>query len=445
MILDKQKARGIFMKGLRKYLTPFAPDQSGAVSMCYALEGMVVIVDAGGCAGNICGFDEPRWQPDYGKDSRVGAVFSAGLRDMDAILGRDEALVSKLVEAAGEVNAAFIALVGTPVPAVIGTDLSAVARMAQRATGLPCIAIETDGMHLYDQGIEDALLALVKTLPSLEAGKGNAVSEAGTGNAAAKTEAGNAVSKADNAVSEVKAGNAAAKAGAGNAAAKPETDDNASCGSLHKPGGRICGVLGLTPLDLFDPQWMDAIREALLAQGYDDVLMPGIEDGTDAFFRMRQAEQNYVVSPAGIAAAKYLEQAFGTPYVVTFPADPGILLEEDPREALSLLRPDARILVVHQQVLANAIRRMLRESGTSGTINTATWFMKRTDLSEDGDIRLLEEDDFTVLVRDGGYDLIIADPALRPMAKGYHGRWIDAFHFAVSGQAAIDHRRMAIG
>lgn len=411
MILDKQKARGIFMKGLRKYLTPFAPDQSGAVSMCYALGGMVVIVDAGGCAGNICGFDEPRWQPDYGKDSRVGAVFSAGLRDMDAILGRDEALVSKLVEAAGEVNAAFIALVGTPVPAVIGTDLSAVARMAQRATGLPCIAIETDGMHLYDQGIEDALLALVKTLPSLETGTGNAVSEAGTGNAAAK----------------------------------PETDDNASCGSLHKPGGRICGVLGLTPLDLFDLQWMDAIREALLAQGYDDVLMPGIEDGTDAFFRMRQAEQNYVVSPAGIAAAKYLEQAFGTPYVVTFPADPGILLEEDPRKALSLLRPDARILVVHQQVLANAIRRMLRESGTSGIINTATWFMKRTDLSEDGDIRLLEEDDFTVLVRDGGYDLIIADPALRPMAKGYQGRWIDAFHFAVSGQAAIDHRRMAIG
>ena len=53
------------MKGLRKYLTPFAPDQSGAVSVCYALGGMVVIVDAGGCAGNICGFDEPRWQPDY--------------------------------------------------------------------------------------------------------------------------------------------------------------------------------------------------------------------------------------------------------------------------------------------------------------------------------------------------------------------------------------------
>ena len=46
------------MKGLRKYLTPFAPDQSGAVSVLYELGGMLVICDAGGCTGNVCGFDE---------------------------------------------------------------------------------------------------------------------------------------------------------------------------------------------------------------------------------------------------------------------------------------------------------------------------------------------------------------------------------------------------
>ena len=67
------------MKGLRKYLTPFAPDQSGAVSVLYELGGILVICDAGGCVGNVCGFDEPRWF------SRKSAIFSAGLRDMDAI------------------------------------------------------------------------------------------------------------------------------------------------------------------------------------------------------------------------------------------------------------------------------------------------------------------------------------------------------------------------
>ena len=43
------------MRGLRKYLTPFAPDQSGAVSVLYELGGIIVICDAGGCTGNVCG------------------------------------------------------------------------------------------------------------------------------------------------------------------------------------------------------------------------------------------------------------------------------------------------------------------------------------------------------------------------------------------------------
>ena len=107
------------MRGLRKYLTPFAPDQSGAVSVLYELGGIIVICDAGGCTGNVCGFDEPRWF------ERKSAVFSAGLRDMDAILGRDDRLVAKLVDAAEKVEAGFAAVIGTPVPAVIGTDYQA--------------------------------------------------------------------------------------------------------------------------------------------------------------------------------------------------------------------------------------------------------------------------------------------------------------------------------
>ena len=60
------------MRGLRKYLTPFAPDQSGAVSVLYEFGGIIVICDAGGCTGNICGFDEPRWF------ESKSALFSAG-------------------------------------------------------------------------------------------------------------------------------------------------------------------------------------------------------------------------------------------------------------------------------------------------------------------------------------------------------------------------------
>ena len=144
------------MKGLRKYLTPFAPDQSGAVSVLYELGGILVICDAGGCVGNVCGFDEPRWF------SRKSAIFSAGLRDMDAILGRDDRLVAKLTSAVEKLDVSFAAIIGTPVPAVIGTDYKALGRMTEKKTGLPVLTIDTNGMDLYDRGQEKAWLALFK-------------------------------------------------------------------------------------------------------------------------------------------------------------------------------------------------------------------------------------------------------------------------------------------
>ncbi|WP_329887247.1 nitrogenase component 1 [Pseudoramibacter sp. HA2172] len=145
------------MKGLRKVLTPFAPDQSGAVSVLYELGGIIVVVDAGGCTGNICGFDEPRWL------SQRSAVFSAGLRDMDAIMGRDDRLIDKLALACDRIEVHFVALVGTPVPAVIGTDFRALKRMAEKRTGLPVISLPTDGMALYDRGASAAFAALFET------------------------------------------------------------------------------------------------------------------------------------------------------------------------------------------------------------------------------------------------------------------------------------------
>ena len=144
------------MGELLKYLTPFAPDQSGAVSVLYELGGIIVICDAGGCTGNVCGFDEPRWF------ERKSAVFSAGLRDMDAILGRDDRLVAKLVDAAEKVEAGFAAVIGTPVPAVIGTDYQALKRMCEKKTDLPVLAVNTDGMELYDGGERKAYLELFK-------------------------------------------------------------------------------------------------------------------------------------------------------------------------------------------------------------------------------------------------------------------------------------------
>ena len=145
------------MKGLWKFLSPFAPDQSGSTAVFCELDGLIIIIDAGGCAGNICGFDEPRW---FEKRS---AIFSAGLRDMDAILGRDDRLISKIKDVSRQIEGKFVALIGTPVPAVIGTDYKALKRMIEVETGIPALALDTDGVHYYDVGCEKAWLALFRS------------------------------------------------------------------------------------------------------------------------------------------------------------------------------------------------------------------------------------------------------------------------------------------
>ena len=142
------------MKKLLKHISPLAPDDSGACSVLYELGGITVICDAGGCAGNVCGFDEPRWF------TKKSALLSAGLRDMDAILGRDDRLVAKLALAQKQLEREFTAVVGTPVPAVIATDYKALERMAEKKTGVPCVTISTDGTKLYDKGEEEAYLRL---------------------------------------------------------------------------------------------------------------------------------------------------------------------------------------------------------------------------------------------------------------------------------------------
>ena len=145
------------MKGFLKRLSPFAPDNSGVVSALFEMGGLIAICDAGGCTGNVCGFDEPRWF------TMRSAVFSTGMRDMDAILGRDHLLVEKIVSAQKTVNAPFAVLVGTPVPAVIATDFKALRRMTEKKSHSPVLTIESTGVNYYDKGASKAFEMLFDT------------------------------------------------------------------------------------------------------------------------------------------------------------------------------------------------------------------------------------------------------------------------------------------
>ena len=185
--------------------------------------------------------------------------------------------------------------------------------------------------------------------------------------------------------------------------------------------GRI-GVLGVTPLDMSDPGAGEKLTDLLNIRGWRQVDCYGMGAGLDRVKTAAAAEKNLVVSPAGLKAAEYLQTVFGTPYEVGNPLAAELLPELD--------YTGKRVLVVHQQVTANALREELQKRG-SGPVTVATWFMKKAALAQPGDVSLREEDDFLALA--GDYDIIIGDEVLRGMLPEFSGEFVAAPHFAVSG------------
>ena len=92
-----------------------------------------------------------------------------------------------------------------------------------------------------------------------------------------------------------------------------------------------------------------------------------------------------------------------------------------------------KVLVVHQQVIADAIRKELRKKGAA-EIQTASWFMMQKELREERDVFLRDEDDYTELIKNNDFDFIFADAAMERMTPQAEGRFINVRHFAVSGR-----------
>ena len=144
------------MAVLSIYLSPFAPDYSGVSSVLFDLNTVTAMHDASGCTGNYTGYDEPRW---YGSTS---PIFCSGLREIDAILGDDEKLIRKMIAAAKDLKPDLMALVGSPVPMVIGSDMKGIATELEERTGIPSLGFDTTGTAYYDRGVAMATISLLK-------------------------------------------------------------------------------------------------------------------------------------------------------------------------------------------------------------------------------------------------------------------------------------------
>ena len=423
------------------------------MAVLYELGGIIVILDAGGCAGNICGFDEPRW------GHKQSAVYSAGIRDLDAILGRDERTIDKVggaVEAVG--NANFIALIGTPVPAVVGTDLKALARMCEKKFGLPTLPVETYGMEYYDKGAELSYMTLIKALekgaldPSFEKLGLHLPSRVAAEKAAALENA-------------------------------APVDPRAHVASV--------GVLGATPLDLLSLDGAELIRQRVETKQTQEITSPfrhvvqktyednkpdvyvfGMDCGFDQLGHLFTVDRNVVVSPAGMKPAQYLEQKYGIPYEVSYPIGHELAVSlhrriceaAGPADAEPAAR-SAKVLILHQQVAGNSIRESLESindanrtlnaldsKGVPGTedipraepevhpeaefsISVGTFFEQEASIAREGDRKFTGEDEFLEYLKTEQFDVILGDPMYRMALKWWDGTFLPLPQYSVSGEA----------
>ena len=237
------------MKQTSRIISTYSADVFGVCSALFELGGMTVMHDASGCNSTYTTHDEPRW---YDMDSMV---YISALTEMEAILGDDEKLMGDIVDAARELHPRFIALAGTPIPAMTGFDFAGAARLIEERTGIPAFGFPTTGMDTYVRGASMAFAALARRLvePSAQT-------------------------------------------------AEPSVN-----------------VLGLTPLDFSVNGTDRAIAAFLEQAGWKVQSRWAMGSSLEEIAGAAAAHVNLVVSETGLEAAKVLRQRFGTPYVVGVP------------------------------------------------------------------------------------------------------------------------------
>ena len=146
-------------------------------------------------------------------------------------------------------------------------------------------------------------------------------------------------------------------------------------------------------------------------------------------------EKNIVIAPSALAAARYMKETYGISYQADYPLE---TLPAWPQiENMVRAGTCQRILILHQQVLAHALREYIF-SRLKAEVMVASWFDLDEELRREGDRQLHKEKDWIRLVEEGDYDLIIGDSSFEDLVPDYKGAWIDLEHFAVSGRIQPD-------
>ena len=361
------------MNQTARIISIYAADTSGVCSALYEYGGMTVIHDASGCNSTYTTHDEPRW---YDKKSMM---FISGLTEKDAVMGNDDRFINDLIISANELKPAFIALCASPLPAMIGTDLEAIAYAVESETGIPSFAVKTNGMNSYIYGVANAFLDIAKRF------------------------------------------------------IKDDMTDKSD--SLR------VNLLGMTPLDFPKKESYLSLVKFIKDAGFELNACVGMETSLSEIEGLANADVNLIVSSSGKLLADYLYDEYNIPYVKGVPYGIGFAAKikealikasenKENIDATSEYREEGNVAILGESVMSTSLASaLLLDKGIKANV---------LETVGDGDFDILKSfdmscDDEKILENElKKYDVIIGDTLFKPICADK--KFIELPHEAFSGR-----------
>ena len=383
------------MKQIASRISIYSADAFGVCSALYELGGLCVMHDASGCNSTYNTHDEPRW---YDFDSMV---YISGLSEMEAIMGDDQKFIDDIVYTAKELSPNFIAMAGTPIPTMIGTDFKAIANIIEKETNIPTFGFDTTGMHSYVSGAYKAFEALAKRFL-----KGND-----------KESRGEKKESIDKESREVK-------------------------NTIIK-----VNILGATPLDFSINKSVEAMVDLLKENNFEVISIWAMGSSLEYIKNAGDADVNLVASYSGMGAAKYMYENLNIPYVIGTPFGKEFAKKviSDLKEVKSTkenkisysnreIDKDAEITIVGESIMSESLAYAISKEKNK-TVNVISSLETDEKLLLEGDKIAIFEDDIEKCLKNS--KTIIADPLFRPICP-LDSNFISLPHEAFSGRIYRD-------
>ena len=383
------------MKQIASRISIYSADAFGVCSALYELGGLCVMHDASGCNSTYNTHDEPRW---YDFDSMV---YISGLSEMEAIMGDDQKFIDDIVYTAKELSPNFIAMAGTPIPTMIGTDFKAIANIIEKETNIPTFGFDTTGMHSYVSGAYKAFEALAKRFL-----KRNDKESRGEKKESIDKES----REAKNTIIKV-------------------------------------NILGAKPLDFSINKSIEAMVDLLKENNFEVISTWAMGSSLEYIKNAGDADVNLVVSYSGMGAAKYMYENLNIPYVIGTPFGKEFANKviEDLKEVKSTkenkisydnrkIDKDAEITIVGESIMSESLAYAISKEKNK-TVNVISSLETDEKLLLEGDKIAMFEDDIEKCLKNS--KTIIADPLFRPICP-LDSNFISLPHEAFSGRIYRD-------